>query len=204
MEQIERSKSNVKFKTYSWKIIRAQGQAVIPIEYENQSLKCTLYIIEGNRPNLLVRDCLAKILLKWEGLFSMNSESKTNLDDLLHKFEDIFSGELGAMKNQKAKIYLKPNSIPKFLKVCPVPYALKNKIKLDIERMVKINIFEPVDVLEWATPIVPVIKEDGSIRICGDYKMTDLILKIDTPFAEILGCKKFAKLDLQHTYQQML
>ena len=69
--------------------------------------------------------------------------------------------------------------------------------------MVKINILEPV-VSEWATPIVPVIKEDGSIRICGDYKMTDLILKIDTPFAEILGCKKFAKLDLQHTYQQML
>ena len=27
----------------------------------------------------------------------MNSESKTNLDDLLHKFEDIYSGELGAM-----------------------------------------------------------------------------------------------------------
>ena len=204
MEQIERSKSNVKFKTYSWEIIRAQGQAVIPIEYENQSLKCTLYIIEGNRPNLLVRDCLAKIRLKWEGLFSMNSESKTNLDDLLHEFEDIFSSELGAMKNEKAKIYLKPNSIPKFLKVCPVPYALKNKTKLEIERMVKINILEPVDVSEWANPIVPVIKEDGSIRICGDYKMTDLILKIDTPFAEILGCKKFAKLDQQHTYQQML
>ena len=34
--------------------------------------------------------------------------------------------------------------------------------------------------------------------------MTDLILKIDTPFAEISGWKKFAKLDLKHTYQQML
>ena len=97
LEQIERSNSNVKFKTYSGEIIRAQGQAVIPIEYENQSLKCTLYIIEGDRPNLLGRDCLAKICLKWEELFSMNSESKTNLDDLLHKFEDIYSGELGAM-----------------------------------------------------------------------------------------------------------
>ena len=30
------------------------------------------------------------------------------------------------------------------------------------------------------------------------------ILKIDTLFAEISGCKKFAKLDLKHTYQQML
>ena len=31
---------------------------------------------------------------------------------------------------------------------------------------------ESVDVSEWATPIVPVIKEDVCIRICGDYKMT--------------------------------
>ena len=164
LEQVERSKSNVKLKTYSGEIIRAQGQAVNSIEYENQSLKCTLYIIEGDRPNLLGRDCLAKIRLKWVESFSMNSESKTNLDDLLHKFEDIFSGELGAKENEKAKIYLKPNSIPKFLKARPVPYALKNKIELEIGRMVKNNILEPVDVSEWATPTVPVIREDGSFE----------------------------------------
>ena len=206
LEQIERSNSNVKFKTYSGEMIRAQGQAVIPIEYENQSLKCTLYIIEGDRPNLLGRDCLAKICLKWEELFSMNNESKTNLDDLLHKFEDIFSSELGTMKNEKAKIYLKPNSIPKFLRACPVPYALKNKIELEIERMVKNNILEPVDVSEWATPIVPVIKEDSSIRICGDYKMTvNQVSQLDNyPIIEISGCNKFAKLDLKHTHQRML
>ena len=57
----------------------------------------------------------------------MNNESKTKLDDLLHKFEDIFSGELGTMKNEKAKIYLKSNSIPKFLKARSVPYAPQNK-----------------------------------------------------------------------------
>ena len=210
---MERSKSNVKLKTYAGKIIRAQGQAVIPIEYENQSLKCTLYIIEGDRPNLLGRDCLAKIRLKWEESLSMNRESKTNSDDLLCEFEDIFSSELGTMKNEKAKLYLKPSSILKFLKVRPVPYPLKNKIELEIERMVRNNILEPVDVLELATPILPVIKEDSSIQICGDYKMTVNqvsqldnypIPKIDTLFAEILGCKKFAKLDLKHAYQQML
>ena len=79
--------------------------------------------------------------------------------------------------------------------------------------MVKNNILEPADVSEWATPIVPVIEEDGSIQICRDYKMTVnqvsqldnyQILKTGTLFAEILSCKKFAKLDLKHAYQQML
>ena len=25
---------------------------------------------------------------------------------------------------------------------------------------------------QWAAPIVPIVKGDGTIRICGDYKLT--------------------------------
>ena len=31
---------------------------------------------------------------------------------------------------------------------------------------------QPVRSLESAAPIVPVVKRDGSIRVCGDYKLT--------------------------------
>lgn len=34
------------------------------------------------------------------------------------------------------------------------------------------DIIEPVTLLEWAAPIVPVVKEDEGIRICCDYKVT--------------------------------
>ena len=31
---------------------------------------------------------------------------------------------------------------------------------------------EPVQFADWAAPIVPIVKDDKSIRICGDYKVT--------------------------------
>ena len=66
--------------------------------------------------------------------------------------------------------------------------------------------------MEWAAPIVPVIKSDGSVRICGDYKVTvNRVAKVDSYpllqindlFASLAGGKLFSKLDLAHTYQQI-
>ena len=69
---------------------------------------------------------------------------------------------------------------------------------------------EKVSYSDWAAPIVPVPKPDGSIRICGDYKVTiNPLLKVDQPKAENLfstlaGGKHFSKLDLTNAYQQVV
>ena len=34
------------------------------------------------------------------------------------------------------------------------------------------GVIEPITHSEWASPIVPIMKEDGSIRVYGDYKQT--------------------------------
>ena len=62
-------------------------------------------------------------------------------------------------------------------------------------------------------PIVPVPKPDGSVRICGDSKVTIiLVLQIDKhPFSKpenlltiLAGEQNFLNLDLSQVYQQML
>ena len=72
----------------------------------------------------------------------------------------------------KAKIYVDAMERPKFLKARPVAYALREKIETELDRLVKEGIIGPIEFSEWATPIVPIVKEDGTIRICGDYKQT--------------------------------
>ena len=62
-----------------------------------------------------------------------------------------------------------------------VPYTLKNKVEEELNRLEKQGVIESCQFSDWAAPIVPVLKQDGSIRICGDYKLTiNRVAKLDT------------------------
>ena len=74
------------------------------------------------------------------------------------------------------------------------------------------GIIEPVKYSEWASPAVPVLKRDHSVRVRGDYKITvnQSIKKevyplptTDDLFTKLEGGVKFAKMDLCHAYQQI-
>lgn len=53
-----------------------------------------------------------------------------------------------------------------------VPYALREKVEKELERLEKEGTIDALQSSEWAAPIVPAMKRDGSIRLCGDYKLT--------------------------------
>ena len=102
--------------------------------------------------------------------------------------------------------------MPRFFKARPVAYALREKIETELDRLVKEGTIEPVEFSEWATPIVPIVKEDGTIGICGDYKQTINqaakldnypIPKIEDLYATLGGGTEFTKLDLSQAYQQL-
>ncbi|KAF0767633.1 Uncharacterized protein FWK35_00003897, partial [Aphis craccivora] len=83
--------------------------------------------------------------------------------------------------------------------------ALKEKVETEIYRLVKSNILVPVDHSEWATPVVPILKPDDTVRICGDFKITEYPLpKIEHLYENISGSKYFSKIDLKDAYQQMV
>ncbi|XP_063408205.1 uncharacterized protein K02A2.6-like [Mytilus trossulus] len=140
-------------------------------------------------------------------------EKDNELQDLLRKYPQVFKEGLGTLKGNKARIYVDKDATPKYFKARPVPYALKEKIEKELDRLQKGRNIEKVEFSEWAASIVPIVKPDKSVRMCGDYKVTINqvskldnypIPKTDDLYATLSGGQAFSKLDLSQAYQQIV
>lgn len=133
------------------------------------------------------------------------------LEDLLQKYDFLFRDDCGVIQGEPAAIELKEEARPVFLRARPAPFALREQIEAEIDSLVKEGILVPVDHSAWATPIVPVVKSNGKIRLCGDFKTTlnkHLVVDehplptTDEMFAVLNGGQKFSRIDLRKAYLQ--
>ena len=170
-----------------------------------------LLVVRGNGPSLLVRDWLGIVKLDWQAVNTVNADDK--LESLLAQHTKLFAPELGRMKDIQVELDVDTSAPPKFVKARPVPFALRDRVDDELNRLVREGILEPVKYSKWAAPIVPIVKSDGSIRISGDYKTTiNTALRSDTYpiprieelFAKLVKGQQFTKLDLSHAYQQLV
>ena len=103
------------------------------------------------------------------------------------------------------KLHVDTSTCPKFCKARAVPLALQKRVEAALDKLKAQGVIDKVTFSDWAAPIVPITKQDGTIRISGDYKLTvnktakiDVypLPKIDELFAALTGGKAFSKLDL--------
>ena len=110
-----------------------------------------------------------------------SSTSSPTLESVLDMHNAVFNEELGCVQGMSAKIHVEPRSTPQFCKARPVPFALRGRVEQELDRLHESEVIKPVEYAEWAAPIVPVIKSDGSVCICGDYKVTvNRVAKVDS------------------------
>ena len=210
-DKVELKSSKAVLSTYTGERISVAGEVMVPVKYQDQQYCLPAIVVKGPGPNLLGRDWLQVVKLNWQNIFKIQEENP-QLQSILDAHGDVFSEGLGTLKGTTAKIYVDPEATPKFMKARLVPYALKAKVELELDRLQRENIISPIEFSEWAAPIVPVVKQDGSVRICGDYKGTvNQVSKLDNypiPKTEDLlatlgGGNKFTKLDMSQAYQQL-
>ena len=58
---------------------------------------------------------------------------------------------------------------------------MRGKVEQELDQLQRQGILTPVAFSDWAAPIVPVLKKDGSVWICGDYRpMVNQAAKLET------------------------
>ena len=117
------------------------------------------------------------------------------------------------MANYKAHLSLRDDSRPRFYRARQVPFAMRDAVGRELDRMEKAGITRKVTYSEWAFRGHSVPKKDGSLRICGDYKVSiNPYMEVDQHplpnptelMVKLTGGRKFTKLDLSAAYTQML
>ncbi|XP_039511288.1 uncharacterized protein K02A2.6-like [Pimephales promelas] len=199
-------------KTYTGEKVPTLGVASVTVRYQDHVKQLPVVVVTGPGPNLLGRAWIKELGINFVSINKMEQQELT-LQYVLRQNEDVFKEELGSWRGPPAKIYITEGVSPKFYKPRAVPYAMRKKVEMELEGLTKQGVIEPVKFSEWAAPIVPVLKADNSVRICGDYKLTVNqvskleqypIPKLEDLFEKLSGGKRFSKLDLSHAYQQVI
>ena len=205
--------TRVRLRTYTAEQITVLGTILVQVKFKNQTRTLSLFVVNTDGPTLLGRDWMRQLKLDWSMVNHVLMEKNGRLEALMRKYEELFKPAMGAIQGVKAKLTVKADAHPKFCKARSVPFSIKQRVGEELDRLEKEGIVERVMHSDWATPIVPVPKKDGTFRICGDYKVTvNPALEVDQYplpkpediFASLAGGTAFSKIDLSQAYQQLL
>ncbi len=207
--------SNIVLKTYTGERIRPIGKVNVSVEINDTRAWLDLTVIDRGGPALFGRDWLRMLKLDWKEIKAVKidkSSVSNKLQELCDKHSEIFKDGIGTLTCTKAKLHLIDHAKPKFCKPRNVPYSLRPKVEAELERLEAEGILSRVAISEWATPIVPIVKKSGDVRICGDFKVTvnpQLVVdqhplpKMEDICANLAGGIMFSKIDLKNAYLQM-
>jgi hypothetical protein len=98
------------------------------------------------------------------------------ITELLHEYQDLFPTKFSDMKGIKGpmgemKIHLKPDARPVKKTLYRLNPKYKEKVKIELDRMLEAGIIELVEESEWISPMVVQEKKTGEIRISLDLRI---------------------------------
>jgi hypothetical protein len=140
---------------------------------------------------------------------------------MVNKFPDVFPEELPGMppdRDIEFVIEWKPGTTPIYetpsAPIYKTPYKMAtpelDKLKEHIKELLEKGFIRPSS-SPWGAPVIFVLKEDGTERLCIDYcPLNEVTIKnkyplprIDDLFDQLCGVCVFSKINLRSGYHQL-
>jgi hypothetical protein len=139
--------------------------------------------------------------------------SQASKVSVVNEFSDVFSEELSGMppdRDIEFVIELKPVTTP----IYKTPYRMATlelaELKEHIKELLEKGFIHPSS-SPWGAPVIFVLKNDGTQRLCVDYRaLNEVTIKnkyplprIDDLFDQLHGACVLSKIDLRSRYHQL-
>ena len=156
-------------------------------------------------------DCINEIISNIP-LSELSILQQSEVIDMFKKFKRVFSsGETDIGKAAVTQHSIKlSNETPIYQHPRRFPPPMAEEIERQCRELKSLDIIEP-SISPWSSPVVPVRKKDGTIRLCIDYRKLNVVTvpdkfpipNLSDSLFGLYGTKFFTRLDLVRGYYQL-
>lgn len=139
----------------------------------------------------------------------LTEEQKLQLEHLLEELDEDFSNQPG-LTNAGTHVIRTGDSPPVYQHPYRIPVAWQAQIREEVKSMLDAGIIVPSD-SAWTSPVIPVKKKDGGIRLCVDYRRLNAVTqddkyqmpRVDEQVEQLGNAKFISTIDLTKGYYQV-
>ncbi|UYV72300.1 hypothetical protein LAZ67_9002523 [Cordylochernes scorpioides] len=199
VKNITMAQSSVALKSYTQQAIAVLGDLPAKIKHGNTVVHTLLHVVRADSP-ILGLELFNKLGLSIkDGKVNQITESSKILETL------------PVAKDIEYKIFVDTSVPPVQQKLRRLPPVLLDEVHKEIQRLVEMDIIEPIVTSKWISPIVVSKKKDSSIRLCVDLREPNKAVILDAYpisliediLSSLHGYKVFNNLDLSQAYHQI-
>ena len=200
--------SKSRLVSYSGHKLNTVGKVTLLVSTKNKYVPIEFEIVKDKSTPLFgLKACLELNLIS--RLFSLNCEN-TSSEEILENYRDVFEG-LGCLPTEY-RIRLEKDAKPIINPPRKIPYALRNKVKNELDRLEKMRVIQKVtEPTEWVNSLVVVEKPNKDVRLCLDPReLNKSILREHFPMktveevaAKVKNAKIYSVLDASNGYWQI-
>jgi transposase InsO family protein len=162
------------YKKFNWQYQLSQESTVLQRAEERQSR-----ILDANYSKVEMTEYV-------NSLDHLDPSEKNELLNTLNQYPTLFGGGLGALQIEPIHLELKGDARPYHAKPFAVPHAYLETTKKEIERFVRLGIWERVSDSAWTAPTFIQPKKTGDIRVLTDFrKLNEFIVRRPHPLPKI-------------------
>ena len=201
---------------YNSKIpLHSLGECRTRVKVKNEYFECKFQVVASNSGCVLGNESLVHMrIVRFMNTVEVieDSADESFESSFAKQYPNLFSDRIGKFNKFQVKLTIDRSVKLVHQKARNVPLHLREKVETALQKLLDDDIIEKVvGPTTWVSPIVPVPKPNGEIRICVDSRLANKAISreahsiktVEDVAIKLNNAKIFSKLYLRSGYNQI-